>query len=303
VAQADDVDGPPDVNDSMERAKWCADYCKSSPLEDGEKNAKEPLPSTRKSLDADVAKKSTGDGTAKDASVKDKKLNKKAVAAEFLAMTLFVVIGCGSACGIAKAEGSAWVLQVSLTFGFAISVLAYSIGHISGGQINCAVTFGLWLAGELPMLQGVFNLVAQLAGSVVGAFVVRFMYPDEKDLTGGIGSNGVGEGFGPHSALVGEVVGTFLLMYVVMQTAVDADTEANRALAPVAIGLAVFLAHSLLIPIDGCSINPTRSFGPAVVASLTGKKGTFQDMWIFWLGPLAGATLAICAYKGQLIPH
>jgi MIP family channel proteins len=261
----------------MYNSKWCAKLCDKAA--------------------ASLAQASDGDI---DSSMDDgAKLQKKAIAAEFLAMTLFVIIGCGSACGIAKADGSAWVLQVALTFGFAITVLAYTIGHISGGQINCAVTFGLVMAGKLSVAQGVCNFFGQMAGSVTGAFVLRVMYPADsgKDLTGGLGSNGVGEGWSWRTALIGEVVGTFLLMFVVFETALDPGSLANRALAPVAIGLAVFLAHSVLIPIDGCSINPTRSFGPAVVAMLSGNSGTLKDMWIFWLGPLTGASLAVCAYK------
>merc|ERR1719453_2634263 len=86
-----------------------------------------------------------------------KSLSGKAVAAEFIAMTLFVTISCGSAMSVAKSEGSAWVLQVALTFGLSISALAYAIGHYSGGQINCAVTFGLMALGKLGVAQGFAN--------------------------------------------------------------------------------------------------------------------------------------------------
>merc|ERR550514_1532920 len=96
-------------------------------------------------------------------------------------MALFVVIGCGSAMSIAKEPGSAWVLQVSLSFGLAITMLAYAIGHYSGGQINCAVTFGLVLMGEVSLVQGFGNLLAQLLGSVVGASILWFMYVRSQD--------------------------------------------------------------------------------------------------------------------------
>jgi len=225
----------------------------------------------------------------------------KACAAEFIAMTLFVVIGCGSACGIAKEAGSAWVLQVALTFGFAITVLAYTIGHYSGGQINCAVTFGLMLVGEVSVVQGLCNILAQMLGSVFGALILTVMYPKGKDLTGGLGSNGIGEGWKVESALAGETAMTFLLMYTVLETAVNPATQATRSLACIAIGLAVFLAHSVLIPIDGCSINPTRSFGPALVAKLCYEDAaTFKDMWVFWAGPLVGAAAAAGVYATMI---
>ena len=135
-------------------------------------------------------------------------------------MTLFVVIGCGSAMGIAKQEGSAWILQVSLTFGFAITTLAHAIGHYSGGQINCAVTFGLVLVGHVSVAQGLINLVAQLLGAIVGAVILDVMYPEgdsdqgaSKDLTGGLASNSVSDGFTWLSAFIGETMMTFLLVY------------------------------------------------------------------------------------------
>lgn len=214
-----------------------------------------------------------------------------AAAAEFVAMTLFVIIGCGSAMGSATEPG--WVLQVSLTFGLAITALAYTVGHYSGAQINCAVTFGLVVSGNLSAAQGALNFVAQMLGSVVGAFILTKMITEEQDKTGGLGTNGVSEGKSNFNALVGEICMTFLLMFVVMEAAVNPAAKANSAVAPLAIGFAVFLAHSVLIPIDGCSINPTRTFGPAVIRKFMYKSsGTFDDMWVFWAGPLIGAGLA-----------
>merc|ERR1719408_1048904 len=101
-------------------------------------------------------------------------LNMSAAFAEYVAMTLFVIIGCGSAMAVCKEDG--WVLQVALSFGLAISSLAYAVGHYSGGQINCAVTFGLVLTGQVTVAQGLANLVAQLAGSVFGALFLRAVY-------------------------------------------------------------------------------------------------------------------------------
>jgi len=223
-------------------------------------------------------------------------LSMKKCAAEFVAMTLFVFLGCGSAMSVAKEPG--WVLQVALSFGLAITVLAYAIGHYSGGQINCAVTLGLVLGGQVTVLQGLCNFLAQMLGSVLGAAVLKFAYPPEKDLTGGLGTNGVSDGWTPLGALVAEFVGTFLLVYVVFETAVNNATAANASLAPVAIGLSVFLAHSVLIPIDGCSINPTRSFGPALVQAMSGAgSAPFKDMWVFWVGPLLGAAAAAGVYS------
>jgi len=197
-----------------------------------------------------------------------------AAAGEFVAMTLFVIIGCGSAMGAAKTPG--WVLQVSLSFGLAITSLAYAVGKYSGAQINCAVTFGLVLLGQLGVMQGLANLVAQLLGSVTGAFILSKMHSAETDKTKSLACNSIqtDAGYSVVHALVGEVVMTGLLMLTVLETAAwPAAGAPSASFAPIAIGLAVFLAHSVLIPIDGCSINPTRSFGPAVVLSLTCGEG------------------------------
>jgi len=231
-----------------------------------------------------------------------------ACSAEFVAMTLFVVIGCGSAMGINGTRGGSdeqgatsalpgWVLMVSLAFGFAIAALAYAIGHHSGGHMNCAVTLGLVLAGECGVAQGIGNFIAQMFGSILGAGILCLIFPAEQDKTGGLGANGVADGWEWYNALVGEIMGTFLLMYVVLQTACHPKSAGNRAQAALAIGLAVFMAHVLLIPVDGCSINPTRSMGPALVAQVRYGKNTFKDIWIFWLGPLVGAALAAGSYK------
>jgi len=245
---------------------------------------------------------STAKNSPIDKALAVKGVDMQAALAEYLAMTIFVIIGCGSAMGIANKEGYAWVLQVALTFGIAITVLAYNIGHISGGQINCAVTFALALNGSLSWLQALVNVIFQLLGSVTGAFILCVIYPKEKDLTGALGSNGVSEGYSKMGAFVGEVVGTFLLCFTVLETAVNPATLANRPMDCLAIGLSVFLAHSVLIPIDGCSINPTRSFGPAFVAAAYRNSGkadawsTFSDMHVFWLGPLTGAAVAAGIY-------
>lgn len=225
----------------------------------------------------------------------------RAVLAEFVAMFLFVLLCCGTATGVAGTPG--WVQHVSLTFGFCITCLAYTIGHHSGANINCAVTFGLVLARQLSPTQALGNFAGQLLGSLTGAAYLALLVPPEADLTGGLATNAVSPRFQPWMALFGELAATFLLVYVVLEAAVNPRTKDYRINAPIAIGLAVYLAHSILIPVDGCSINPTRSFGPAVVASIRyggdaeKVSGIWKDHWVFWLGPLLGSALAVCLYE------
>ena len=229
-----------------------------------------------------------------------------AAAAEFVAMLLFVYVGCGAAAHQASAPGSqpggitdpAWTLCVAMAFGMAIMVLVYATAHTSGGQINCAVTLALVLTGELSVKQGVANFGAQMLGSVCGAALLLAGSSGSsgadfvpRDFTGGLGSNAINPRYSVGAAFVNEMMMTFLLVFVVFEVAVSKRSSAANC-APIAIGFAVLLAHLVCIPVTGCSINPTRSFGPAVVASWNGNKSVWDDHWLFWIAPLTGAVIA-----------
>ena len=121
------------------------------------------------------------------------------------------------------------------------------------------------------------------------------MYPRGNDATGGLGTNNVDHTkFSRGNAFFGELIMTFLLCFVVFETAVN--KKGDKYHVPLAIGMAVFLGHIVLVPITGCSINPTRTVGPAIVAlgmgRLPANSTAWSDMWVFWFGPLCGAALA-----------
>jgi len=220
------------------------------------------------------------------------------MAAEYLGMTIFVFLGP------AAAINGGNTLQVAFTFGMAIFVLACAIGHHSGGQMNCAVTLALVITGDVTPLQGVLNFVGQLLGSISGSFLLWAVYPCDMDSTNSLGSNIIATGYEPGNAVIGEIFMTFLLCFVVLECAVN--PKADKHTTCLAIGMAVFLAHSALIAVDGCSINPTRSVGPAIVASIRFESEDFhghpsalirpyniwENHWVFWVGPLTGAALA-----------
>jgi MIP family channel proteins len=232
--------------------------------------------------------------------------------AEFVAMGFFVFLGCGSAAsnlykragsdGEAPEWDSASTCIIALQFGLAITVLVFATAHSSGGHINCAVTFGLTIAGKCHPVRGIVYFAAQMIGSIVGAAVLKGATNGELqglalDRSGGLGSNGRQNQFvTPGNAFVFECACTCLLVLVVLETAVNpkaVTTDGQKAvlgnklnLAPIPIGFTVFLSHVVCIPVTGCSINPTRSFGPAVVS------GTWDDHWIWWAGPLVGSLIA-----------
>jgi len=216
--------------------------------------------------------------------------------AEFLATFLFLYISVltvmgvvgdpsGSKCGTVGIQGIAW------SFGGMIFVLVYCTAGISGGHINPAVTFGLFLARKLSLTRAVFYMVMQCLGAICGAGVVKGFQTTLYQGNGG-GANSVAPGYTKGDGLGAEIVGTFVLVYTVF-SATDAKRSARDShvpiLAPLPIGFAVFLVHLATIPITGTGINPARSLGAAIIYN---KKQAWDDHWIFWVGPFIGAALA-----------
>jgi len=210
--------------------------------------------------------------------------------AEFIATLLFVFVSCGS--GIAfTLKGNGDYLGIALAFGFSITVLAYSIGHHSGGHINPMVTVGLLALGKVEPLMAVFYIIAQCLGAICGAallLAVSVTQKVDRDVQNPVVfvvnqvNRDITSTFG---AWLIEFILSFLLMYVIIETAVSPRAGAGVN-APIAIGLSVFMAHIVCIPFTGTSINPARSLGPAVIAN------NYADLWIFWTAPFAGGLVA-----------
>lgn len=221
-------------------------------------------------------------------------VNVKAVVAEFVGMTLFVTVATGTAVGLSSLsvdshgdfDAGVHAIGTAMAFGFTITALAYATGHTSGGQFNPAVTTGLVASGRLPAIQGALNIVSQVSGAVLGSTIVYLMYPGGGEHSS-LGSNGLSPDMSVGKAFLGEMVATFALVFVVLETACNSKSKDIRTLAPVAIGYTVFVAHLLLIPFTSCSINPARSLGPAIVSGTWG-----EDFWVFIVGPTVGGLVA-----------
>ncbi len=182
-----------------------------------------------------------------------------------------------------------WGVTTALAFGLAITVMAFATAHISGGQLNPAVTFALACVGSLPIGQAIANTISQIIGAILGSALLDATIPDGNE--GSLGSNFINPGVGFGNALCGEIVMTAILVATVLETAVSKENAISKAFAPIAIGFAVFCAHAVLLPIDGCSINPARSLGPAIVS------GTWPgSFWVFIVGPYLGALAALPFY-------
>lgn len=226
-------------------------------------------------------------------------------------MVVFVFIGCGTAMAQKRSELSnadlssdsntnPAVFQICLAFGMAIVCLVYSCWAISGGHLNPAVTTALMISGHHPIVDGVLYIIAQLCGSLVAAMLLAATIPDGEDQSGAFATNSVADGFSDGNAFCGEFVMTCLLLFVVYHTAVYRDqyssTDApwdNKVaqFAPLAIGMAVFVAHCVLVPITGCSINPARTLGPLIVGDVRGlpNDDPWNDVWIFMVAPLCAS--------------
>jgi MIP family channel proteins len=223
----------------------------------------------------------------------------KAAAAEMIATALFLMVSIGSIAAV-TANGSDALPTVALTFGLTIAFLAAGIGGISGGHINPAVTFAMIITGQISVVKGGMYIVAQLIGACIGVLILRAFLTD--DLLGAIpGAGGnfintdaVSEAW--HGMLL-EAMGTFVLVWTVFAVAVNPRLSSGNV-APLYIGLAVGVVHFFLIPLTGTGINPARSLGPALFlpAVEDGLPGRFDDHWIYWIGPLLGATAAALIY-------
>ncbi|URE38793.1 Major intrinsic protein [Musa troglodytarum] len=187
----------------------------------------------------------------------------KAYLAEFISTLLFVFAGVGSAIAYNKLTSSAaldpaGLVAVAVCHGFALFVAVAVGANISGGHVNPAVTFGLALGGQIT--------------------------------SGGHPTHGLGEGVGAGEAVVMEIIITFALVYTVYATAADPKKGSLGTIAPIAIGFIVGANILAAGPFSGGSMNPARSFGPAVAS------GNFSDLWIYWVGPLIGGGIAGLVY-------
>nr|AAW80918.1 putative plasma membrane intrinsic protein [Astragalus membranaceus] len=227
----------------------------------------------------------------------------RAIIAEFIATLLFLYITVLTVIGYKSQSatdqcGGVGILGIAWAFGGMIFVLVYCTAGISGGHINPAVTFGLFLARKVSLIRAVMYMVAQCLGAICGVGFVKAFQKSYYVKFGG-GANELADGYNKGTGLAAEIIGTFVLVYTVF-SATDPKRSARDShvpvLAPLPIGFAVFMVHLATIPITGTGINPARSFGAAVIYN---KDKAWDDQWIFWVGPFVGA--AIAAFYHQFV--
>lgn len=211
--------------------------------------------------------------------------NARKAGAECLGTFILVFFGVGSAVFGFDKIGA---VGVALAFGLALLALAYSIGPVSGCHVNPAVTLGVLLRKGITPREAVEYWIAQFVGGAAAAAVLKLMvsgFGNVTDQTGALGTNDWGKSISGGGAFVLEVVLTFLLVFVVILVT-------GRAAAPgfagLAIGLVLTVIHLVGIPLDGTSVNPARSFGPA----LFDGSHALSHVWLFLVAPLVGGALA-----------
>ena len=219
----------------------------------------------------------------------------RSVVAEFVGTALLVFLAVGTAVAGIHTMGR---LGVAFAFGLVVLALAYAIGPISGCHVNPAVTLGVLLAKGMTATEAAYYWVAQFAGAIVGAALLQLMtsgFGDVTDETGNLGSNDWGATISMGGAFVLEVVLTFVFVGVILLVT---GRSATPGFAGLAIGLTLTAVHLIGIPLDGTSVNPARSLGPALFAG----GDALAHVWLFIVAPLIGAALAYGAVRAITTP-
>lgn len=219
--------------------------------------------------------------------------------AEFIGTMVLVTLGCGTAMlvGCDAVNGGGYILT-ALAFGLVIVGMAYCVGNISGCHINPAVSLGVLISGGMTAKDFACYVVAQCLGALTGAGLLAAIFTagGVKDMTGGFGSNGLGGVNGSFVAgLLVEIVLTFVFVLVIL--GVTSKKANHGSFGGLIIGWTLVLVHILGIGLTGTSVNPARSFGPAVVAAIAGNTAPIASLWVFIVGPLVGAAVAAFVYK------
>jgi aquaporin Z len=218
----------------------------------------------------------------------------KKYVAELIGTMVLVLMGCGSAVIAGFYIGN---VGIAFAFGLAVLAMVYAIGSISGCHINPAISISMLVAGKLSAKDTAFYVVFQCVGAIIGAgtlYAIVVGSPTYSLAVNGLGANGYGAasiaGYNLASALIAEIVLTFIFVLVVHGSTSE---RAPKGFAGLSIGLTLVLIHLVAIPIDGTSVNPARSLGPAIFVGGT----ALSQLWLFIVAPVIGGTLAAIVWK------
>lgn len=208
----------------------------------------------------------------------------RAVLAEMVGTLFLVLVGCGSCITINK-DFPPNVVQIALCFGLIVATMVWCTAHVSGGHINPAVTLAMLICRKVSVARSVLYIVAQCIGAIIGAGLLFGVTPVENHGKLGITAHTLHN----QQAFGVEFLITFVLVITVFATCDSKRTDLNGS-GPLTIGLSVTVCHLFAIPYTGSSMNPARTFGPAVVSN------NWEDQWVYWCGPLLGGVVAGLLY-------
>ncbi len=218
--------------------------------------------------------------------------------AECFGTFVLTLFGCGSA---AIAGATLGTVGIACAFGLSIVAMAFVIGNTSGCHINPAVSLGLFLDKRLPAKDLIGYWVSQFVGGILAALVLFFIVSQCSMLsdvaTTGLGCNGYDTASSVGLSMIGAVVVEVVLTCVfVLSVLGSTDSEKTAPFAGIIIGLTLVFVHIMGIPLTGTSVNPARSFGPALVMAFTGDATAISQVWVFIVAPLVGAAIAAGIY-------
>jgi aquaporin Z len=225
----------------------------------------------------------------------------KKYVAELIGTMVLVLVGCGSAVIAGQIFGFQYAyIGIALAFGLAVLTMVYAIGGISGCHINPAISISMLIAGKLSIKDTILYVIFQCIGAIVGAgilYAIALGSPIFR-LANGLGQNGYGSasigGYSLTAVFIAEVVLTFIFVLVVHGSTSE---RAPKGFAGISIGLSLVLMHIVAIPIDGTSVNPARSLGPALFAGSTAPYTALSQLWVFWVAPIIGGIIAAVVWK------
>ena len=204
------------------------------------------------------------------------------LAAEFIGTFTLIFIGVSSICV------NAGLLGVALAHGLAIAVMIAAMGYVSGGFYNPAVTFGAWVGGKIGTKNAILYAAAQLSGALAGALAVRAVFPASMVELFKLGTPMLAPDVGIGAGILMELILTFFLVLVVYGSAIDSRGPGMGGLF---VGLTITIDILAGGPMTGASMNPARTFGPALAG------GYWENHLVYWIGPMLGGGLAALVYK------
>lgn len=214
----------------------------------------------------------------------------KAVVAELIGTFMVVFVGCAVCMDNWQQSEHSTTVQISLTFGLIIATTIWCFGRVSGGQVNPAITIAMFVTRRISLARAAFYIVAQCGGAMLGAGLLSLLHPDKHVTMDNLGNTFIQVPLNVYKGFAFEIIITFILVLTVFASCDTGRIDLHGS-APLAIGLSVTACHLFAIKYTGSSMNPARSFGPAVVTR------QFKNHWVYWCGPILGGMIAGLLYE------